>query len=75
MSKMTLKTEGDRYIVVTRISPRRLRPFTAHTPIRPWCRSGYSDLKAGPCPFANSTLDPAGRCDMSGRTARDRAFT
>src|SRR5258708_2606777 len=68
MSKMTLKTEGDKHVVVTRrfaASPEAV--YRAHTEprlIQKWLL-GPEARRAGRCPFVSTRRDRAGRSATS----------
>jgi len=58
MSKITLQTEGDTHVVVTRrfaAPPEAV--YRAHTD-RSWSRNGCSARKVGRCPYASVRQSP-----------------
>jgi uncharacterized protein YndB with AHSA1/START domain len=70
MSKLTLKTEGDRYVVVTRrfaATPEAL--YRAHTEPA-LIQNGCWGRTGGACPCALARQDPAARSASNGPTAK-----
>jgi hypothetical protein len=77
MSKMTLNTDGDRDIVVTRhfAAPPEAKRSTAPTPSRVCFRSGFYARTAGRYPFVLARRNRAGRSATSGQTAKEAGST